>query len=280
MSTDIETTTTAERFGLTTPRRALGLAGLARKTPAADSGDLTLDVIPSPDAEPGPDPDTHTDDERQDFEVCARAARTHHTSFWITGKALDVIAKRRLYRAQYPTFEDLLKDWDITLADSHRMRTGWPLASRLLKDVPKLTRSHVEALLPIVERYDLDAAVTLHALLRESLPKVTAKAIKEVVDALPGPDGPTALAVQIREQAEDVLTGPDNEDEDKVGGSAKSSNQLRKALDARARQLANDLKRSSIPRQELTRTLAEAFADPEDPTVYRAVVRWMRARNR
>ncbi|MEU3297416.1 hypothetical protein ABZ722_34425 [Streptomyces longwoodensis] len=50
--------------------------------------------------------------------------------------------------------------------------------------------------------------------------------------------------------------------------------------DQRARQLVNDLRRSRIPRREPNRALAEAFADPDDPTVYKALVRWMRARNR
>jgi hypothetical protein len=281
MTTDTNETT-ADRFGLTGAKRSLGLAGLARKTTGAPADTaLTLDTIPDPDAAAaGTDPDRLTDDEIRDLELCERAARSHHTSFWLTGKALDTIAKRRLYRAKYPTFEALLADWDITQADSSRMRRGWPLAARLLKDVPKLTRSHVEALLPIVERYDIDAAVTLHSLLRDSLPKVTARDIQQIVASLPGPHGSSAPAAQIRDQVEEVLTYPDDDPLEEAPRRTTADDLLRQAVDKRARQLADDLKCGRIPRQELTRTLTEAFADPKDPTVYKALLRWMKAHGR
>ncbi|RXS69401.1 hypothetical protein EST92_25670 [Streptomyces sp. TM32] len=55
---------------------------------------------------------------------------------------------------------------------------------------------------------------------------------------------------------------------------------LRQAVGQRALQLANDLKRGRIPRRELNRALAEAFADPDDTRVYQALVRWMKDRDR
>ncbi|MEU6890080.1 hypothetical protein ABZ918_33855 [Streptomyces viridosporus] len=264
MTTDTNETT-ADRFGLTGTKRSLGLAGLARKTTAAPADTaLTLDTIPDPDAAAaGADPDRLTDDEARDLELCERAARSHHTSYWLTGKALDTIAKRRLYRAKYPTFEALLADWDITQADSSRMRRGWPLAARLL-----------------VECYDIDAAVTLHALLRDSLPKVTARDIQQIVASLPGPHGSSAPAAQIRDQVEEVLTYPDDDPLEEAPRKTTADDLLRQAVDKRARQLANDLKCGRIPRQELTRTLTEAFADPNDPTVYKALLRWMKAHGR
>lgn len=277
--TTTESETTADRFGLTNAKRSLGLAGLARKTTPAAGTAFTLDAVPSPDIAVKADSGSLDDDERRDWDLCQQAARTHHESFWLAGKALDAIAHRHLYRAEYDTFEAVLEDWDISLADSSRMRRGWRLAERLLKDIPKLSRSHVEALLPVVERYDVEAAVTLYGLLRESLPKVTARAITDIVRSLPGPDGASAPAAEIREQAEQVLTQPDDDSGDTVKEPAADA-ELRKAVDQRARQLANDLKRSRIPRRELTNTLAEAFADPDDPTVYKALVRWMKAHNR
>ncbi|MGA5128095.1 hypothetical protein ACPCAG_32935 [Streptomyces pseudogriseolus] len=282
-----ETDSTAERFGLTKPRSA-GLSGLVRKgTGTAEKNkqetaavDLTLASIPDPDDAAGSGALSAA--ERRDLEVCERAARTHHTSFWLTGKALDAVAKRHLYREKYETFDALLADWGITLADSSRMRRGWRLAERLLQDEPKLSRSHVEELLPVVKRYDVDSAVTLYGLLRESLPKVTATAIRTVVQELPGPDDTAIPATAVREQAEALLTDPtDSDDSDHaVGRMDADSAALRKAVDQRARDLANDLKRSRMSRGELTRTLTEAFADPDDPTVYRALIRWMKARNR
>ncbi|MDQ0808745.1 hypothetical protein QFZ63_000459 [Streptomyces sp. B3I7] len=281
--TDI-TTDTADNFGLPgqTPGsgRAFGLAGLAKKSKSAapavtPAAALTLADIPDPDA-PTADDAEFTKAERQDFEACERAARSHHASFWHTGKALDAVARRRLYREDYSTFDELLEAWDITLADSSRMRRGWRLADRLLPEVPKLSRSHVEALLPVVEAYDVDAAVTLHRMLREALPRVTASAIKQIVRELPGPDGAGAPADVIRAQAEKALAEPD----DDTDGSTDANDPLRRAVSERARQLANDLKRSRIPRQELNRALTEAFADPDDPQVYRALLRWMKARSR
>ncbi|HEY1156396.1 MAG TPA: hypothetical protein VGE95_08935, partial [Arthrobacter sp.] len=87
-------------------------------------------------------------------------------------------------------------------------------------------------------------------------------------------------AAVIREQAEQVLTKPDDGDSDDTASGSSSDVELRKAVDQRARQLADDLKQSRIPRQQLLRTLTEAFADPDDPTVYKALLRWMRTRNR
>ncbi|MZE50717.1 hypothetical protein GTY86_05160 [Streptomyces sp. SID5770] len=277
-----EAETTADRFGLTDrPRRSSGLASLARKSggadkkAGADSSALTLDSIPDPSADVDPDQPL-TDEDLRDFALCESAVRSHHASYWLTGKALDAIASRHLYRAQYPTFDALLEDWDVTLADSSRMRRGWPLAARLLPDVPKLTRSHVEALLPIVERYGVEAAATLHGLLRETLPKVTAKAITEVVRELPGPQDGADPVGQLQEQAEKVLTDPDED----TGTEAPATDAaLRQAVSRRARQLANDLKRGRIPAGELTRALTQAFADPDDTRVYTALLRWMKDRD-
>ncbi|MFF8329194.1 hypothetical protein [Rhodococcus qingshengii] len=282
--TTTDSETTADRFGLTGTGRASGLAGLSRKSKGAPaqegpSGDsLTLDKIPDPDAAIGSG-DVLSDAERKDLEVCEQAVRAHHTTFWVTGKALDAVANRHLYRAAYATFEDLLEDWGVTLTDSSRMRRGWRLAARLLPDVPKLSVSHVEALLPVLTSYDIEAAVTLHAVLREALPKVTARDITAIVRELPGPAADSAPAISIREQAEKALTEPDTDDPDSDGTpDATDGGHLNRAVDRRARQLADDLKRSRIPRRELNQTLAEAFADPDDPQVYRALLRWMKAR--
>ncbi|MDO0929763.1 hypothetical protein QQY24_32070 [Streptomyces sp. TG1A-8] len=280
-----ETETTADRFGLTGPSRATGLLGLTRKSAAASNGGtggaLTLDAIPDPDTAPGDTADL-SEAERKDLELCERVVRAHHASFWITGKALDAIANRGLYRADYTTFDDLLEDWGISLTESSRMRRGWRLAARLLPDVPKLTVSHLEALLPVVKLYDVEAAATLYALLRENRPKVTARDITALVRELPGPDGSAAPAALIREQIEAQLTDPDptTADSDTTPATSTPDAHLREAIDRRARQLANDLKRARIPRRELTQTLSEAFADPDDPQVYRALLRWMKTHKR
>ncbi|MGW1272053.1 hypothetical protein [Streptomyces sp. NPDC002491] len=278
--TNEATETTADRFGLTNSRRASGLAGLARKSvphPAADA--LSLDALPDPDASASDTPEL-SDAERADYALCERAARTHHASFWLTGKALDAVAQRHLYRATYATFDELLEDWGITLADSSRMRRGWRLAARLLPDVPKLTVAHVEALLPVVQRYDMEAAVTLYAMLREAVPRVTGRVINDIVRELPGSDDDESPVAAIRAQAERLLTDPADVGTKDPAPEDISNDDLRRAVDQRARQLANDLKRSRIPRPELARTLTAAFADPDDPQVYRALLRWMRAHNR
>ena len=220
-----------------------------------------LDAIPDPAAAYA---DSLTDTDLADLE---------------TGKALDAVALRHLYRARYATFDALLEDWDVTLADASRMRRGWPLAARLLPDVPKLSRSHVDALLPVVKGYSVDAAVTLHAMLREALPKVTAKDITAVVRELPGLSEDDDPAGAIRHQAEKILTEPDEGNEDQGGGGGEPDDTaLRQAVRQRTRQMADELKRGRMSHQELTRTLAAAFADTDDPRVYQALKRWIKAR--
>ncbi|CAM5630018.1 hypothetical protein SCYAM73S_05934 [Streptomyces cyaneofuscatus] len=51
------------------------------------------------------------------------------------------------------------------------------------------------------------------------------------------------------------------------------------APNRRARQLVDDLKQTRIPRQQLVRTLTEAFSDPDDPPVYKALLRWVKNNN-
>ncbi|MFJ8158888.1 hypothetical protein [Streptomyces sp. NPDC094468] len=283
MTADTDTETTADRFGLPAPGagRASGLAGLSRKNkgvPAQGGDSLTLDTVPDPDA-PAGEGNVLSEADRRDLELCERAVRTQQEGFWITGKALDAVANRLLYRGTHATFDDLLEDWGVTLADSSRMRRGWRLAARLRQDVTvtRLSVSHVEALLPVAKAYDIEAAATLYAVLRDALPKVTAREITAVVRELPGPATGFAPADSIREQAEQALTKPDTADSH-AGEDTTGDSPLSRAVDQRARQLADDLKRSRIPRRELTQTLTEAFADPDDPQVYRALLRWMKAR--
>ncbi|MFF3975080.1 hypothetical protein ACFYZ6_35235 [Streptomyces rubiginosohelvolus] len=284
-------TETAENFGLgERSHRAAGLAGIARTRKGADPEQAAapkpegLDAIPDPATAYS---DTLTDADLADLDRCEKAVRSHHATFWETGKALDAVAQRHLYRAQYETFDALLDDWDISLADSSRMRRGWPLAALLLPDVPKLSRSHVERLLPAVEAYGAEAAATLHGLLREALPRVTAQAITDVVRELPGLDGteehPTNV---IRLQAEKLLTDPDpdeapNAPKGTPRNAPKNTPQdaaLRQAARERARQMSDELKRGRISHSDLTRTLTEAFADTEDQSVYKALIRWIKAR--
>jgi hypothetical protein len=273
------TETTADRFGLAEqprPRRASGLAGLARQQSAPPAA-LTLDSIPNAAAAIGPETEL-TDAERADLTLCETAARTSHTSYWLTGKALDTVNKRRLYRADYATFEDLLAAWDIPSSNAYRMMTGWPLAARLLQDVPKLAHAHVDALLPVVKAYGIEAAATLHALLRDSLDRVTADNIKSVVKELPLADTSGDPERLIRRHVEESLTegGDDQEDQEDQGDSVR----LREALQQRTRQLADDLKRRSIPQQQITRAFTEAFIDPDDTRVYKAFMQWMKARDK
>ncbi|WP_331720712.1 hypothetical protein [Streptomyces sp. NBC_01174] len=281
MTTTDETTTdetTADRFGLSDrPRRASGLAGLARKKKGSEApAPEGLDAIPDPAIAYR---DSLTDVDLVDLDLCEKAVRSHHATFWETGKALDAVALRHLYRARYATFDALLEDWDVTLADSSRMRRGWPLAARLLPDVPKLSRSHVEALLPVVKRYGVDAAVTLHAMLREALPKVTAKDITAVVRELPGLSEAADPTDAIRHQAEKILTEPEQDGEGQgAGGGDADDTALRQAVRQRARQMADELKRGRMSHQELTRTLTAAFADTDDPRVYQALIRWIKGR--
>ncbi|WP_432171979.1 hypothetical protein [Streptomyces sp. 1222.5] len=282
MTTDTDETT-ADRFGLTSgtgATRATGLASLTgRNRKPADTaagqaagtaddgsadGPLTLASLPDPDADAGTTAEL-TEAERRDLELCERAVRSHHTAYWLTGKALDAVANRHLYRGDYATFDDLLADWGINLADSSRMRRGWRLAERLLPNFPKLTVSHLEALFPAVKLYDVEAAATLYTLLRESRSKVTARDVSDLVRELPGPDGSAAPADAIREQLEAKLTEPAAQPEPMPGdhsgeadggpGAGSPSGPTRHAVDQRARQLTRDLKRPAITRRGVCCTI-------------------------
>ncbi|MFF5894114.1 hypothetical protein ACFY72_35895 [Streptomyces globisporus] len=283
------TDTTAERFGLTDrPPRSAGLAGMLRGRSGTDRAkETTEDTTKTPPEglDGIPDPataysDSLTDADLLDLDRCEKAVRSHHATFWETGKALDAVAQRHLYRARYETFDELLEDWDISLADSSRMRRGWPLAARLLPEVPKLSRSHIEALLPAVKAYGTEAAATLHGVLREALPRVTAQAIAEVVRELPGLDESEEPTTVIRLQAEKILTDPDDEPDDEggKGETAAPDAALKQAARQRAVQMADELKRGRMSHRELTHTLTAAFADTEDPRVYKALIRWMKER--
>ncbi|MET7729332.1 hypothetical protein [Streptomyces mirabilis] len=102
-----------------------------------------------------------------------------------------------------------------------------------------------------------------------------------MVATLPGPDGSATPVDAVRTHTEQALTEPEgDDDQDDTRPATDAGAALRKAVDRRARQLADDLKRDRLTRSELNHVLAEAFTDTEDPTVYRALVRWMKANKR
>ncbi|MGW5307811.1 hypothetical protein ACWERF_28270 [Streptomyces griseoluteus] len=80
-----------------------------------------------------------------------------------------------------------------------------------MRDVPKITVSHLEALLPVMKRYGVESPAILYALLRESRPKVTAADIRALVRELPGLDDAVTRVEAIREQAEARLTAPNDD---------------------------------------------------------------------
>lgn len=265
-------TTTADRFGT---YRSAGLGNLASRkkdnTPPASVRPLTLDLIPDPATPPTDGDLTPTD--QQDLKTCAAVLSAHHAEYWITGKALDAIRKRRLYRADHDTFEDYLAHWEIKSSDAYRMMAGWKLAAALLLTHPRLVRAHVEALHPVVERWTVAAAVKLYGRLQTEYDHVTAQTISKVVKEL--------LAIAGEEQEAEALILVHAQAA--IEATQKSREKPRRDPDAvtmrtRAKALGKELGKEKLTAPEASQALAEAFVDADDDRVYVALRQWLKRR--
>ena len=122
--------------------------------------------------------------------------------------------------------------------------------------------------------YGLKAAIAVYVLVAEAVggDKVTAERIRDTVKMLPGDlkldedDDVDALAKIIK----GVLV-----EELQPAASRAIPPAVTRAVDKRAIGIADALNRPRIPRSEVTLRLMEAFADPEDTTVYDAVLERM-----
>ncbi|GGO98237.1 hypothetical protein [Wenjunlia tyrosinilytica] len=136
--------------------------------------------------------------QEQDMLVkCESAIENLRFAFWAAGKALQVVRDARLYRAQFETFEDYTQArWDITPQYAGKLIRTWRVAEALFQARPgggletvvstKLGYGHAWALVPLVEKHSVQAAVYLYlGLVKAKGASVTAALVQGAVEALP-----------------------------------------------------------------------------------------------
>ncbi|MFI2764861.1 hypothetical protein ACH5A3_39530 [Streptomyces echinatus] len=150
--------------------------------------------------------------QEQDMLVkCESAIENLRFAFWAAGKALQVVRDARLYRAQFKTFEEYTQArWDITPQYAGKLIRTWRVAEALFQARPgggletivstKLGYGHAWALVPLVEKHGVQAAVYLYlGLVKAKGAGVTAALVQGAVEALPeeaaGHKGKTEEAV-------------------------------------------------------------------------------------
>ncbi|MGW2161861.1 hypothetical protein [Nonomuraea sp. NPDC001699] len=139
------------------------------------------------------------DVERDDLAACETAIHNLRIAYWAAGKALQVIRDARLYRADYPSFEDYCEQrWDMGRSYANRLIRAWPLAERLVPiGTKEPSEGQVRELLPVAAHHGDDAAVTVYqAVIEADGVQVTAAVLKGAVDALPDGDFDSAEAVK------------------------------------------------------------------------------------
>jgi hypothetical protein len=199
-------------------------------------------------------------------EAAGQSLRAARARFCIeAGTALRAIHGDDLYRESgAETFEAYVKTrWGMSRSRAYQLIEAAPAmlaVSKILDTAP--VESQALALAPVLQEHGENAAREVVTIAQQETGKVTAAAIKTTAGRLGYVPHPAPA--------------PAAEDDPQTPADAA----LRQAVDRRALQLANDLKRGRIPRHELNRTLAEAFTDPDDTRVYQALVRWMKARDR
>ncbi|MFJ7004182.1 hypothetical protein ACIQWY_29755 [Streptomyces albidoflavus] len=242
-----------------------------------------LDKIPDP-VEPEGD-GALTPSEELRLRECDQGVDLGNKAWFIQGKALDTLAVGRLFRATahklepercYETIEEwALLEKGISVSKCSQLRAAWPVGEVLAARKFDANPGQVRELVPVKNAYGLNAAVALYVLASEraGAHKVTAALLRELVGLLPGnlelnkDDDVDVLAKTIQGQ----LVGPgQNQSTPRVPPA------VTRAVDRRAVDLANALDRGRIPRNEVQLHLLQAFSDPDDTTVYEAVLERMK----
>ncbi|MFC9280923.1 hypothetical protein [Streptomyces collinus] len=243
-----------------------------------------LDKIPDP-VEPAGEGEL-TAEELERLELCNQGIDLHKTAWFMAGKALDTVATGRLFR-QTPhkldpdRFYATIEEWaeaekGISVSKCNQWRAAWPIGEVLMARGYDANPGQVRELVPVKNAYGLNAAVAVYVLVAnvEGPDKVTAARLRETIKLMPGDlqldddEDPEALAKTIK----GVLLG-----ELPPSGVPAIPPAVKRAVDARAIRLADELNRGRIPRSEVQLHLLQAFADEEDPTVFNAVLDRLRA---
>ncbi|MEV8344507.1 hypothetical protein ACFVHQ_22615 [Actinomycetes bacterium NPDC127524] len=222
-----------------------------------------------------------TDEERQRYEECLDGVDLGNVAWFIQGKALDTIAVGRLFRDTPHKLEpernyDTIEEWaplekGISVGQCSKLRAGWEIGEVIAARDYKSNPGQVRELVPVKNAFGLKAAIAVYVLVVEAVgaDKVTAERVRDTVKLLPGDlkldedEDVDALARTIK----GVLV-----EELQPAASRAIPPAVTRAVDQTAIKIANALDRPRIPRSEVTLRLMEAFADPEDTTVFDVVL--------
>ncbi|MEV7123740.1 hypothetical protein [Kitasatospora griseola] len=146
-----------------------------------------IDMIPAPYDPRGTGELTPA--EEADLEVCEAGIQNLQNAFWIAGKSLATIKQAGLHRKKHLNFVAYAEDrWEISESQAHRLIDAWPLGDRISRLGLKPRESQVREIIPVAKDKGMETAVALYDAVADQYGKVTAKLLKDVVDALP--EGP------------------------------------------------------------------------------------------
>ncbi|MFN1193283.1 hypothetical protein ACK03K_34030 [[Kitasatospora] papulosa] len=246
-----------------------------------------LDKVPDP-VEPAGEGEL-TPEELKRLELCTEGIALQELAWFMAGKSLDTIAIGRLFRRTPHKLEperyyETIEEWaeterGISVSKCNQWRAGWEIGEVLMARSYDTKPGQVRELVPVKNAYGLNAAVAVYVLVADSVgaDKVTAARLRETVKLMPGDlkleddEDPDILAKTIK----GVLLG-----ELPPSGIPSIPPAVKRAVDRRALELADVLDRGRIPRSEVQLHLLQAFADPEDTTVFNAVLDRLKQANK
>lgn len=269
--------------GRDTKRRKTQAVLIAEQVAAAvEEARPGVDKIPDPAPPAGEG--ALTPEEEEKFRVCSEGVDLGNKAWFIQAKALDTMAIGRLFRATphkdepercYATIEEWARlEKGISVGKCTKLRAGWEIGWELAGRGYAPNPGQVQEIIPVKNAYGLNAAIAIYVLVVDTFgaDKVTAERLRQVVKALPGnlelnqDDDIDALAKTIK----GVLV------EDGQPTPRAIPPAVTRAVDKQSIRIADALNRSRIPRSEVTLRLLEAFTDPDDTTVYEAVLERMK----
>jgi hypothetical protein len=282
----------ATSWETTTKRR--GGDKLAKNSRVADDERQAAIAAAVEEAKPGlhkvPDPvepageGALTDEEQVRYRECLDGVDLGNQAWFIQGKALDTIAVGRLFRDTPHKLEphrnyETIEEWaplekGISVGGCSKLRAAWAIGEVLAARGFDANPGQVREIVPVRNAFNLNAAIAVYVLVADTWGKdnVTAERLRNTVKMLPGDlqldedEDVDALAKTIK----GVLV-----EELQPAASRAIPPAVTRAVDKRAIGIADALNRPRIPRSEVTLRLMEAFADPEDTTVYDAVLERM-----
>ncbi|GDY49279.1 hypothetical protein SANT12839_101610 [Streptomyces antimycoticus] len=145
----------------------------------------TLDSIPSP--QPPAGDGELTEAEEATFEACKAGMNNLHNAFWIAGKALETMKTGELHRKSgIPNFADFVwANWEVSESQAQRLMGEWRMGEALAALGWSPRESQVRELVDIAKQSGPKAAVSVYDAVARTGQRVTARALKQVVQRLP-----------------------------------------------------------------------------------------------